>query len=57
MLSESQDDSSTLAGQPDSITMADDKNNSTINVSEDLDESTTPLLGEDDVNVRNEVMN
>jgi hypothetical protein len=55
-LSESQDDSLTL-GQPDSMTMVDDKNIDGINASEDLDESTTPLLGEDDVNVRNEVMN
>lgn len=52
LLSESQDDSLTLAGQPDSIIMAEDKNSS-----EDLDESITPLLGDDIVNGRNEVMN
>ena len=51
LLSESQEDSLTLAGQPDSIVMAEDKNSS------DLDESITPLLGDDDVNDRNEVMN
>lgn len=55
LLSESQDDSLTLSGQPDSITMADEKNASIINVSDDLDESITPLLGDD--NGQNEVMN
>lgn len=57
LLSESQDDSLTLSGQPDSITMAEDKNNSIINVSDDMDESITPLLGDDNVNGQNEVMN
>lgn len=53
LLSESQDDSLTLSGQPDSITMVDEKNTSIINVSDDLDESVTPLLGDDG---RNEVI-
>lgn len=58
LLSESQDDSLTLQGHPDSTTMEEnDKNASIMNVNDDLDESITPLLGDDDDNVRNEVMN
>lgn len=55
-MSESQDDSMTLHGLPDSI--VEDKTDSVINLNDDLDESITPLLGGgDDDNNRNEVMN
>lgn len=57
LLSESQDDSMTLHGQPDSIMTIGDKTDSVINVNDDLDESITPLLGDDDdENNRKEVM-
>lgn len=58
LLSESQDDSLTLLGPPESSAMTEeDQNGSIINVSDDLDESITPLLGEDDDTNRCEVMN
>jgi hypothetical protein len=58
LLSESQDESLTLLGHPDSSTHSEeDKNGSIVNVNDDLDESITPLLGDEDSNSRNEVMN
>lgn len=58
LLSESQDESLTLLGQPDCVLAFDDKNSSVINVNqEDLDESITPLLGGVDERSRSEVMN
>lgn len=57
LLSESQDESLTLLDHPDSITIADDKSASIINVNEELDESVTPLLGNDDDSNQNGVMN
>lgn len=60
LLSESQDDSLTLLGHPDPLTMVDgdNKNASLMNVNDDLDESITPLLGDDDDDRnRSEVMN
>lgn len=61
LLSESQDESLTLLGRQDSITATDvdEKNGSTMNVNDDdLDESVTPLLGDDeDDGNRTEVMN
>lgn len=57
-MSESQDESLTLLGQPDSLTaMDEEKSASVINVNDDLDESITPLLGDEDDNNGNEVMN
>lgn len=55
LLSESQDESLTLLGQPDATIPADDKLSSVINVNEDLDEAATPLLG--DPSDRKEVKN
>lgn len=59
LLSESQDESLTLLDHPDSTTMPEgDKSASLMNVNDDLDESITPLLGDDeDDRRRNEVMN
>lgn len=57
LLSESQDDSMTLHGQLEFTIEIGDKTDSVINVNDDLDESITPLLGDDDDNNRNEVMN
>lgn len=54
LLSESQDDSLTLSGLPEAITMVE--GNTSTNVSDDIDESVTPLLGqEDNVNECNKV--
>lgn len=58
LLSESQDESLTLLGQSDLAAMDDEKHSSVINVNEDLDESITPLLeDDDDGHTCNEVMN
>ncbi|CRL06868.1 CLUMA_CG019466, isoform B [Clunio marinus] len=55
LLSESQDDSLTLSGHQDSSsTMEDDKNTIIINANDDLEESITPLLGDDGENSRKE---
>jgi hypothetical protein len=57
LLSESQDDSLTLLDKQSSITTSDDKNGSIININDDLDESATPLLGNDQREVRKKYLN
>lgn len=54
LLSESQDDSMTLH---DLMVEVGDKSNSVININDDLDESITPLLCDDDDHNRKEVIN
>lgn len=56
LLSESQDESLTLLGHHEATTAEEHK--SIINVNDDLDESITPLLGdEDDCKVMNSLFN